>query len=46
MLQVARLAPTLLSSSADLIGGFFRERYETTARQNLARAIAALEALP
>ena len=28
MLQVARLAPTLLQSSADLVGGFFRERYD------------------
>jgi hypothetical protein len=28
MLQVARLAPTLLQSSADLVGAFFRERYD------------------
>jgi hypothetical protein len=28
MLQVARLAPTLLQSSTDLVGGFFRERYD------------------
>src|SRR5687768_5755854 len=28
MLQVARLAPTLLQSSIDLVGGFFRERYD------------------
>jgi hypothetical protein len=28
MLQVARLAPTLLQSSVDLVGGFFRERYD------------------
>ena len=28
MLQVARLAPTLLQSSAELVGGFFRERYD------------------
>jgi len=27
MLQVARLAPTLLQSSADLVGAFYRERY-------------------
>jgi hypothetical protein len=28
MLQVARLAPTLLQSSTDLVGAFFRERYD------------------
>ena len=28
MLQVARLAPTLLQSSAELVGAFFRERYD------------------
>ena len=28
MLQVARLAPTLLQSSVDLVGGFFRDRYD------------------
>ena len=28
MLQVARLAPTLLQSSADLVGAFYRERYD------------------
>ena len=31
MLQVARLAPTLLQSSADLVGAFFRERYGAAA---------------
>ena len=28
MLQVARLAPALLQSSADLVGAFYRERYD------------------
>jgi prenyltransferase beta subunit len=28
MLQVARLAPTLLQSSTELVGAFFRERYD------------------
>jgi hypothetical protein len=28
MLQVARLAPTLLQSSADLVGAFYRDRYD------------------
>ena len=37
MLQVARLAPTLLQSSRELVGGFFRERYESGRRVHGSR---------